>query len=622
MPNPSVFSAEEREFLSDLVNDFVTTQAGATTADFLVNTYRDFVARWPNAAPTLSEILVHSNGKFTDMPSDGPDKIKVLAEAQTKAEDAVAAKMSNRIKFWFYNRTRGAGPSTRAKTPMSLKESKPLQDWQVYQQLYYKPDKEKQTKMMVDYNDWATTASTAQKKKKTYFVWLNEQMKKELATDKDIQEEVAEFMKGKKSTPKSLSEVNKARHQSIHQLPATLDVVLSKLVGETGWCATVMMGGPTPKLGGMPSTLMQGDGPDEKIDFFDWVDRDWLKMFNSKYAEYLAEMFPEQERQSYCLSEQHASSPASNNGTSGSSSTRDNTPQMSDTESSSRNCKCKRISRSEEDDDDEAEGDMDYEAFDKTADKIAEDSPPETPTRPVVKHGRLIEALGIPEAVQNLQKDKPQKEKTPPKPTAFNGESVPRRSPCRSSADDIEVDVPTGGPESASTASTGLPLPPEVLETYRLPPWISPELVEVMKLAIPGKLWEAIICLWLELECCAEVTNGSLPTAHRPEQVAFWIKAKHLPLKIPKGVTASGMASTWRHGANGFLYVILCLTWWGQAAYTNAEAAELDVAIIDVHWVVTQIALATKKAERAAAKAAAPPQPTATPPRPSKRRHI
>lgn len=109
---------------------------------------------------------------------------------------------------------------------------------------------------------------------------------------------------------------------------------------------------------------------------------------------------------------------------------------------------------------------------------------------------------------------------------------------------------------------TGLPLPPEVLETYRLPPWISPELVEVMKLAIPGKLWEAIICLWLELECCAEVTNGvrchslpvngvlmssqSLPTAHRPEQVAFWIKAKHLPLKIPKGVTASGMASTWR----------------------------------------------------------------------------
>lgn len=92
---------------------------------------------------------------------------------------------------------------------------------------------------------------------------------------------------------------------------------------------------------------------------------------------------------------------------------------------------------------------MDYEAFDKTADKIAEDSPPETPTRPVVKHGRLsqyeiereanikrnqvlVEALGIPEAVQNLQKDKPQKEKTPPKPTAFNGESVPRRSPCRS----------------------------------------------------------------------------------------------------------------------------------------------------------------------------------------------
>lgn len=95
MPNPSVFSAEQREFLSDLVNDFVTAQAGATTADFLVNTYRDFVARWPNAAPTLSEILVHSDGKFTDMPSDDPDKIKALAEAQTKAEDAVAAKMSN-----------------------------------------------------------------------------------------------------------------------------------------------------------------------------------------------------------------------------------------------------------------------------------------------------------------------------------------------------------------------------------------------------------------------------------------------------------------------------------------------------------------------------------------------
>ncbi|KAF4568058.1 hypothetical protein EYR40_010547 [Pleurotus pulmonarius] len=629
MPNPSVFSAEQREFLSDLVNDFVTAQAGATTADFLVNTYRDFVARWPNAAPTLSEILVHSNGEFTDKPSDDPDKIKALAEAQTKAEDAVAAKMSNislRIKFWFYNRTRGAGPSTRAKTPMSLKESKPLQDWQVYQQLYYKPDKEKQTKMMADYDDWAATASAAQKKKKTYFVWLNEQMKKELAADKDIQEEVAEFMKGKKVTPKSLSEVNKARHRSIRQLPATLDVVLSKLVGETGWCATVMMGGPTPKLGGMPSTLMQGDGPDEKIDFFDWVDEDWLTMFNSKYAEYLAEMFPEQERKSYRLSERHASSPASDNGTLGSSSTRDNTPQMSDTESSSRNCKRKRISRSEEDDDDEAEGDMDYEAFDKTADEIAEDSPPETPTRPVVKHGRLsqyeiereanikrnralVEALGIPAAVQNLQKDKPRKEKAPPKPTAFNGESVPCRSPRRSSADDIEVDVPTGGPESASTASTAstsdaenlntvspatpdipsltctdaatltapgadtpafpdtstptsldtaspavpvtaLPTIPdgvsdrapppassvssgpvvmtdsyvsdeipemydtieEVLETYRLPPWISPELVEVMKLAIPGKLWEAIICLWLELECCAEVTNGSLPT--------------------------------------------------------------------------------------------------------------
>ncbi len=144
----------------------------------------------------------------------------------------------------------------RAKTPLLMKTPKPLQDWQVYQQLYYTPNKAKQEAMGVDYEKWITTLTPEERKKETYFTWLNRKMKEELKASETIQKEVADYMAANKTRPPPKPEDRvKGYDRAIRQLPVSVTTVLEKLVDATGWSMFMFMGGPTPRMGGVISAV-------------------------------------------------------------------------------------------------------------------------------------------------------------------------------------------------------------------------------------------------------------------------------------------------------------------------------------------------------------------------------
>lgn len=116
----------------------------------------------------------------------------------------------------------------------------------------------------------------------------------------------------------------------------------------------------------------------------------------------------------------------------------------------------------------------------------------------------------------------------------------------------------------------------------------------------------------------------SLPTKLRPREISWWMKNNRKLNRYPKILKPADYIISWRQwwsklqpdwrlegaawplsrdipvggqvsmfaysGPNGFFLIILSLSWWGKMAADGlVDAEELETAVDDVLWVLTQV---------------------------------
>ncbi|KAL0948675.1 hypothetical protein HGRIS_010476 [Hohenbuehelia grisea] len=180
----------------------------------------------------------------------------------------------------------------------------------------------------------------------------------------------------------------------------------------------------------------------------------------------------------------------------------------------------------------------------------------------------------------------------------------------------------------------------DLMLSTTLPEWVPAEMVAFLRQSTDNTIWdvaesaiwESIIYHYLGLELASDST-GHLSTKGRPEEIPWWTKRHRqvttIPVikasefgsqlqrwwlnlqpawrkegydgdwPLPRNPPPLNVANPWQslqqHGPNGLLYILLALAWWVKALGTEEEHQQFDEVLIDVHWVITHLALAVKK---------------------------
>ncbi|KAI0040345.1 hypothetical protein FA95DRAFT_1502991 [Auriscalpium vulgare] len=172
-------------------------------------------------------------------------------------------------------------------------------------------------------------------------------------------------------------------------------------------------------------------------------------------------------------------------------------------------------------------------------------------------------------------------------------------------------------PEATTTPA---PSPSGAAASAGIPRYLQ-DAYDHLKTACSGAAWEDVVQNWSIMEVHLNVP-ANLSTTDRPTQVKFWTnrgrqfdkpptvgKAKEFaalwrkwwvglqpewrgttwPLARPASVPTDGWGEVLKGGSNGFIIILITLSWWCGASKTQSEQNEWASAIEDVGWVLTHL---------------------------------
>ncbi|KAI0054695.1 hypothetical protein BV25DRAFT_1922461, partial [Artomyces pyxidatus] len=288
---------EQYEFLVSMKPDYAAAREAGRLQDWFPTLYTLWFERFPETEDCDTYVKVNGN------PSQ-----------------------RTRLSQWFNNAVRpgkGEGSSSKAGAkPKVLQLLKPKRRWaahEAYQNLYWK---ERNLGPMIEEGYAAYVAGIPKDGvKKSRIVWQNERVKELLKGESDeVKKLVEEARKRGKDgaavdeltaqdDASALTEEEKARlkqvrlyQTAIDALPTTALKIVEEILQQTGWAATLLIGGPEPNRGGdITSFSVHSTMPDGRD--FGHGYKNFKDGVLEPYRRYLHGIFPEPLRQKRALPE-------------------------------------------------------------------------------------------------------------------------------------------------------------------------------------------------------------------------------------------------------------------------------------------------------------------------------
>ncbi|KAF7795565.1 hypothetical protein EIP86_006727, partial [Pleurotus ostreatoroseus] len=198
-------------------------------------------------------------------------------------------------------------------------------------------------------------------------------------------------------------------------------------------------------------------------------------------------------------------------------------------------------------------------------------------------------------------------------PASLNNSTTPDALPRP------EGEAAASNPSSAASSTSAASTTSHTPSFSGAPAWLEKQYGLLAAEDMPTahrELWLSTLRTWWEFEraCEFEEMKPGLPTTHRPSDIALWIQNARKHRIVPKNVdayvgqwwkwwialnppwreledgrpvaTGSGDWSTlFKSGRNGFLTVLASLL----GLYAAAESEEWTSALVDVHWVLSEV---------------------------------
>ncbi|KAM6489977.1 hypothetical protein JOM56_014556 [Amanita muscaria] len=239
------------------------------------------------------------------LPNITPEEIQD-AGGEKQAIDS-QEKSHKRLRAWFRNHKRPTVAGTKDIKGSKLKASTGIlklhkrrlwQPWQAYHNLTY----ETKWKGEISYK-WEefTTAWVKENPglplSKTRFEFSNSFIKEKFETEsQEMKDKVEEHRQN--TNTKSPDDVNKGFQEAIEKLPRSIASLARSVRDQTGWCVTIMVGGPLPSENGQIMTLVYHEGKTKDGKEFDtYLGKErFEKVMSNEYDRFLHEVFSVEDR--------------------------------------------------------------------------------------------------------------------------------------------------------------------------------------------------------------------------------------------------------------------------------------------------------------------------------------